>query len=350
MTAFRRRPSSLLAHLAGRLTDRTETLATEALGYILSQSKPAREALRELVGAEVGAINYVKTEVAGEQAERVDLVGYEREGGAERVLIEAKFWAGLTEHQPNSYLARLEPSDDARTPAILLFVAPEARLETLWPEVLRRGREAGVALSETDSAKHRATVEGGPHRLMLKSWRALLQAMSASASDAGDSAAERDILQLLALCEGEDEAAFIPIRHGEFGPDIPRRLLNLQRLIDDATERARERGFCETSGLKVTPQTYGYGRYVRLGSANGVWAEAWLGVDYRKWAREAETPIWLNFVATKGSPYLSLAAVRSRVGYSYFYFPLLAGVEYDAVLDQLVDQLQWIALGLAGND
>ena len=38
---------SLLAHLARKFTGQTETLATEALGYILSRSAAAREALRK---------------------------------------------------------------------------------------------------------------------------------------------------------------------------------------------------------------------------------------------------------------------------------------------------------------
>ena len=37
--------------------------------------------------------------------------------------MEAKFWAGLTENQPNACLARL-PLDERS--AVLLFVAPEA--------------------------------------------------------------------------------------------------------------------------------------------------------------------------------------------------------------------------------
>ena len=63
---------SLLAHLAARLTDRTETLATEALGYILSRSRAARVALHDALrtGADVGPINHIRTEVAGDQAER----------------------------------------------------------------------------------------------------------------------------------------------------------------------------------------------------------------------------------------------------------------------------------------
>jgi len=40
---------SLLAHLAWKFPGQTETLATEALGYILLQSVAAREALREML-------------------------------------------------------------------------------------------------------------------------------------------------------------------------------------------------------------------------------------------------------------------------------------------------------------
>ena len=95
---------SLLAHLASRLTGRTETLATEALGYILGRSVAARRALRAMVseGAnDVGEIVSARTEVTGEENERVDLVGFDADGD-ERVLVEAKFWAGLTDNQPKT--------------------------------------------------------------------------------------------------------------------------------------------------------------------------------------------------------------------------------------------------------
>lgn len=95
---------SLLAHLASRLTGRTETLATEALGYILDRSVAARRALRAMVseGADdVGEIVSARTEVTGEENERVDLVGFDADGD-ERVLVEAKFWAGLTDNQPKT--------------------------------------------------------------------------------------------------------------------------------------------------------------------------------------------------------------------------------------------------------
>ena len=67
--------------------------------------------------------------MVGKSEERPDLVG-RTEHGEELLLIEAKFWAGLTEHQPITYLQRLPPG------GALLFVVPEARLPSIWNELL----------------------------------------------------------------------------------------------------------------------------------------------------------------------------------------------------------------------
>ena len=101
--------TTLFAHIAPRLTDRIEDVAVEALGHILSNSEAARSALEETVrlgGAEVGSIDRVQTQVTGEEGARPDLVGFD-DKGTKRVLIEAKFWAGLTPNQPNQYLKQL---------------------------------------------------------------------------------------------------------------------------------------------------------------------------------------------------------------------------------------------------
>ncbi len=333
--------NSLLAHLAWKLTNQTETLATEALGYILSQSSAARQALQEAIrtgGVDVGPLAQANTEVIGKKNERIDLAALD-EQGLERVLIEVKFWAGLTDNQPNTYLERL-PEDGA--PAVLLFVAPEARLETLWPEVLRRA-DTKFNLHEDAASRgiKSAVVDNSERRLMLTSWRTLLGSMTSRASVDGDSSAERDILQLNALCEREDTEAFLPLRSEEFGPAFPRRMLNLQKLVDDATARGRKEGFIDNQGLRVTPQSYGYGTWIRLGSKDTSWAMAWFGVDYRAWARDEETPLWLNFIDSSDMP---LADITERLGgYQRCYLTLPTGVEYDAVLDSVVDELREFA-------
>ena len=339
---------SLLAHLAYKFSGQTETTATEALGYILSRSEAARNALHGMLktgGADVGPIVRVQTEVTDKKTGRIDLAAY-NDADEERVLIEVKFWASLTVNQPSEYLTRLP--DDGK-PAALLFVAPESRLETLWPHIRERAEEGEFALdagAETGDLRT-AAIAGRERRLMLTSWRAMLGAIASRASQDGDSAAERDILQLNALCEQQDTAAFVPLKGNEFGPEVPRRLRDLQRLVDGATNRARARGFAGTRGLKVTPKAVGYGRYLRLGSkAKSIWAQAWLGVDSESWLEMEGCPLWLNFIDSKD---MALKDVEAQVDFDHIPIPLPTGEEYDSVLDAVVETLKWLAGRISGD-
>ena len=224
---------TLLAKLAPLFGPQTENLAVEALGHILSGSEAARRALSAVVragGAEIGEVAQVRTQATGEDGARPDLVGLD-ESGEEKLLIEAKFWAGLTENQPIGYLKRL---DAKRGSSALLFVAPEARLEALWIELRRLVEESNRGLRFDESHK-RGAVRGADvsddRRLMLVSWRNLLDGIAAQA---GDAHTQMDIRQLRGLAERQDEEAFLPLRREEFAPEIPRRLRSLQRLVDDA--------------------------------------------------------------------------------------------------------------------
>ena len=295
--------NSLLAHLAYKFSGQTETTATEALGYILSRSEAARNALRDTLktgGADVGPIARVQTEVdinvkakegAKEKDARIDLVGF-GEGDAKRALIEVKFWAGLTENQPNTYLEELLKNEE---PSALLFVAPESRLETLWTEILRLAAndkakrftlDAGNIDGETNLPS--AVVNGGPHRLMLTSWRAMLGAMASRASVDGDSAAERDILQLNALCERQDTEAFLPLRSSELGPQFARRMPQFIQLAEDAREHVKVKPFVSVT-YPTNSATNSHGRYLTLLENVPVW----FGVRYDLWAKRGDTPLWL---------------------------------------------------------
>ena len=332
--------TSLLAYLAPRLTSQTELLATEALGYILSRSDASMQALKKSVEWDGDTqIERVRTEVTGEGGDRVDLACFDGQGN-ERVLIEAKFWAGLTDNQPNAYLDRLL---QVKGPTVLLFVAPAKRLETLWPK-LRGNHELGE--DEHRGGTRGAVAAGSECRLMLTSWRSLLDALRTSARNAGDAAVERDILQLGALCNAQDASAFLPLRAEEFAPSIPRRLLNLQKLIDDAVARGRDEGIVDTTKRNVTPLATGYGRYLRIGGGD-TWAEARLEVNYERWAEQKEIPLW--FVLA-GSPEMPLADIERRLGRRLFHFDLPVGVEYDAVLGQVMTYLEGIAEKIRGEE
>ena len=340
---------TLLAHLAWKLSTRHEDIAVEALGYILRRTV-AREVLEELFregGADVGPICGFRTQVGGDGETRPDLTGFDQQG-VSCVLIEAKFWAGLTRNQPNAYLKELS------TGKALLFVAPSSRIEVLWPELRRR---AGVgstrhALEKTDFKG--ITTEDRKH-LMLISWPNLLDRLESKS----ETPARVEIQQLRGFARrADEETGFPPLRPKELTPETPRRLLGLRRLVDDATTKAVEKGYAHIDGLIVTPQKWGYGRYLYLNGTGG----AWFGIDIERWARGSfsDTPLWLHFEQWKNEPYRaqwpgtrcaleSLLCGRDPPGYfvegDKIYIPIVlpAGVEYEAVLDTVVDRLRVIA-------
>ncbi|MDE0144019.1 MAG: hypothetical protein OXI80_00800 [Caldilineaceae bacterium] len=279
--------STLFAHIAPWLTDRIEDVAVEALGYVLSKSPAARRALAEIIedgGTKVGSIAEVRTQSIGTEGERPDLTCYDEEK-TERVLIEAKFWAHLTPNQPNEYLKRL-PKD---RPAALLFIAPAARLEELWQELCWRAREMEpkftIKVVSNSGSLRTATVACGERRLMLTSWAALLGHMEDKANDV-----ESDIGQLRGLTDGMDRDALPPFRSDDLLSESARYLLQVVQLVDDATYHAERRGCLNTDGLKATPWTTGYGRFIRVGGI-----DTWFGIHLRGWANHSDTPLWLSF-------------------------------------------------------
>lgn len=313
-------PTTLFAQILPIFTNQTERVATEALRHILLQSEPARQALQSTLlsaGVTTGPLTRFQTEASGDGGERVDLVCGD-ENQVERVLIEAKFWAGLTDNQPNAYLARLPQTG----PAALLFIAPAERMETLWPELCGRAQQAyqTAALVETGDFRS-ADIDGSARKMMMTSWRALLEQMEARASAAGDAAAMADIRQLRGLTELMDADAFLPLHSDELGPEFPRRMLNLVRLVDDATQRAMANDWADARGLRITPQWHGYGRYFRL---HGV--VVWFGINFQHWAGGSQTPLWLQ-------------SQQDSLWEPVF---LPTGVEYADVLDLVVSQLDII--------
>ena len=349
--------AKMLAVLAYKFTNKTETLATEALGYNLSQSpqaavaRGALQAVMEGGGVNIGQIARVSTEVPikvkGKEA-RVDLIGF-GEGNSKRALIEVKFWAGLTENQPNVYLQELLKNAN-HEPSALLFVAPVLRQETLWPELLRLAGAGGFSLTNVTSAAgvRSAAVNDGPHRLMLTSWLYLLEKLSAATGDP-----EKEIRQLQGLCAQQDKAAFLPLRAGEIGPDFSKRALDIYYLFRAAINRVHTAGIADGKGLGVSRLEANYGRFTRLGDHDVV-GDVWIGIHYGFGTLHRETPFWvmLGYASNAkideirkrlsergdGLDYIDTEYAKWPVSLVPIHLP--AGVEYDHVLDSVVDQIR----------
>lgn len=315
--------TTLLAHLVPKLTLQVENAATDALGYVLNKSATSREVLTDLLG-EGGfdvPIVRVETQVTYEDGSRPDMAGYD-ENGAKRLLVESKFWASLLSGQVSGYLRQL----DASGPSALLFIAPGARIETLWTEIVRQIGKASpeTTLGPTTSANgwRSAMVEGVPRRLALVSWDRLLHNMADRAAD--DGVVAEDVRQLRGLAGRQDAEAFLPVRAEELSPDFARRAVGYNRLVDDVVDRGVSQGWMSTDGLRKAPQWYGYGRYFRSVETE---KEFWFGVNHERWARNGDTPLWLR---------------RSTDG-SWFPVHVKPGVEYPEVLDDATSKVKDLA-------
>lgn len=190
---------SLFGYLAHRFSTHPENLATEALNYILGASVPARHALLSLLAEiEPGLPRDLafETRVGGEGEARPDLVGRHSELGR-ALILEAKFWAGLTAHQPVTYLRRLR----RERPAVLAILAPGLRFRTLWGELTARCAEAGIAVADrVEKAPEIWFADAGSAAtLVLMSWRVLLDTLRRALEMHHESGLLSDVIQLAGL-------------------------------------------------------------------------------------------------------------------------------------------------------
>ena len=336
---------TLLAHLVTKYIKSSEDAATDALVYILNKSKPAALAFN----------SWIKTVVAGvedcttfriqetEGSSRFDLVGYE--SNQRRVIGESKFWAGLGVGQGSGYLEQLADTG----PAVLLFIVPEARINYLWPEVVKdveRGCEGveGREVTPCDAAPSgikKAVATGTAKYLVMVSWRALLSEILNNS--AADSSVRSDIHQLQGLADRMDLDAFQPLHSHELGPDFARRASHYSRLVNDVVDRGVAEGWLDNRGLRVTPQEYGYGRYVKLSGY-----DVWFGVNIYQWGKNGDTPLWLNLfrglgAKLKNSTYGSQQSLYEDLTGTWTPVFLKTDAELDKVLEDMVSQLKAIA-------
>jgi len=340
--------TSLFAHLALQFGSHPENLATEALGYVLRDSETARNAVRDMIrglGSTIDDELTYATQSSGEDNARPDLVGRSATG-AEPLLIEVKFWAGLTDNQPVAYLERLPVG------GTLLMVAPSARTTLLWGELHRRCRNAGMEY--TDDSRGGAHIAATAGRRMVSiSWRHLLSAIRIQLEAKNERQAAEDIAQLEGLCDRMDQEAFLPISSDELTSSIYRRVFEFGTIVDDVTGELTDRGLASTKGVRSTGGNGYYGRYLFL---RGV--SSFLICDTRKWMKYASTPLWLSVYGKnwlKSDALLAHRALASleaeRPGTVFKAgdgFPAVAlfvptGVERDVILRRVVEQIEKVA-------
>lgn len=346
--AMTMRPT-VLAHLTGKFSQHPELVVTEALGHVLTSSEPAKEALRAVLqsyGLDIGPVARVQTEVIGNEGERPDLVCFDT-GGHERLLIEAKFWAGLTENQPVTYLRRLQEP----RPSGLLVVAPSLRFEELWPELTRRVSQTDdIELGDTGMDRDIRWAYTGVHRLLIMaSWRVLLDSLAVRTSAYGDIQAVNDIQQLQGLADLQDTEAFLPLRPEQLAPEAPRLIRDMIRIVDDASGRIFQTEWAARNRMQRRGEPGGLFQYMTVGGFN-----CWFGFGHEYWLKYGQTPLWFGFQQHEWNEreediLLKIESLSLEDPPKYKelegIIPIFVstGTPYEAVLDNVVCQLKGIA-------
>ncbi len=276
------------------LSQMNEDVATEALAFILRSSDAARHGLMKLLrGIEPSLPTlYFRTQQT-EGNVQPDMWGLD-DANTPHVFIENKFWAGLTENQPVSYLRRLAGHSD---PSVLLVVAPEARQVTVWSELERRLAQAAISTlpRELPAGVSRVAGTGIGPTMALTSWRQLLSQIEAELAD--EPRRRHDLQQLRALCDATDKNAFVPISPAELtNQRAPALLLQLGSAMKDVVALGIDQGILSTDGLMPSSSWERFGRYVSFPAARGV--GAWFGTHFRLWRDYGRTPLWLVFTST----------------------------------------------------
>ena len=270
-----------------------EDVATDALAFVLESSDAARRGMTKLLRGIIPDLPPLRFKTQQtEGAMRPDMWGFA--DTEPRVFVENKFWAGLTDNQPVTYLKRLAARSQ---PTVLLVIAPSAREQTLWRELLRRLDEAAISVSEREAAAgvtYCGATQLGPI-LALTSWTKILSVLEHEAAD--DPGARGDLSQLRGLCDAADSEAFTPASKEQLSDQrMPAFIIQLSAVVRAAVDLAVTQNVLSINRLKPQASWERIGRYVLVAGDRG--AGAWVGVHFGLWKANGATPLWLLFPET----------------------------------------------------
>lgn len=276
--------ASLLAHLYTHIKGSQEDVATLSLQYIVSQTTALNRVFTKILCKSMhiedsDELTYVCQSV-GENLERPDIAGVDT-NGKEKILCEAKFYAGLTDNQPNAYLDRLKKNKAYG----LVFICPTARKVSLWNALIDLVRE------RTSKQIDAFCVSVDGIRMSIITWHEIIESLRITASSEAVGVLP-DIFQLEGYCQLVDSKAFIPLAPEDLGPDVAQKEERYFQILDELIEYLRLDRTLQpsTKGVKATAYRQGYGRGIKI---RGYWLS--INYDRELWmsTSSCETPFWV---------------------------------------------------------
>ena len=279
-----------------RYSQERENIATEALLFILDTFPAAHDALMKLlrgITPDLPDLHFGTQQT--DNNVRPDLWGNDSHGP--RVLIENKFWAGLTKNQPLAYLRILEKRAES---SALLVVVPDARQQSVWSAMVKRLAASGISPSDKEPSpgifRHIAT-DIGPS-LAITSWATVLQTLEEPLAD--DPQAMDNLNQLRSLCDAADQDSFTPFSDNQLTDQTtPAFFLQLSAIVRKSISEASDGVILNKKKCSAQANWGRVGQYILF--AQPADAGCWFGTHFRLWKEHGGTPLWLYFEPTRWS-------------------------------------------------
>lgn len=275
--------SLLLCHIANSVGTSTEDIATMSLHYILQSSTIARDTLLDYIGTELG-LNFDKElhfefQSCGENLERPDM-SLRNNHNDEILIFEMKFWASLTDNQPNTYLERLQKKGGKG----LIFVCPKSRIISLVDEL--------ATSAEYGKPQGRLLQKDGKPPMLVLSWEEVINLLD---NVLQDEVLYNDLLQLKGLTGEMDNQDFKPFSAGDLSSNMANRIIDYYRIVDKIADSLLIHKVCSTKGLRATPQYGGHCRYLRIDNPSTGLSIQFNCNLWRKGIGGKTTPFWMTF-------------------------------------------------------
>jgi hypothetical protein len=292
--------ASLLGQFFQKINGSQEDIASQGIVYILQSSLFARDSisnfLDNITGINFPNINYISQSV-GENKERPDISGIDQNGN-EVIIMEAKFWASLTENQPIEYLKRLKPN------SVLLFICPSLRKTSLINEIEYRLKDSNINYSQ----KNNNLITDDNKYIVIIDWSIILDNLKNALLNNNEKILVSDVDQIIGFCEIIDNNSFLPIRDNDLSPSIAKRLNSYCDLLDKIVDKLKSTVNASTLGFKATPQKYGYTRYISIKKYGFS-----IDVNMKMWELFADTPFWITVKYQDSVPWKQPAELKNRL-------------------------------------
>ncbi|HIP19019.1 MAG TPA: hypothetical protein EYG78_06770 [Sulfurovum sp.] len=315
---------SLLSHIASNFISQYENVANSSVSYLLNKYPAARKVLKELLNMSSVPTHYI-TELSTKTNGRPDITGLD-DTGNKIVIIEGKFWANLTDNQPENYL------DELSVGGVLLFLVPDKRLKSLVVEIEKR-------------------LNGRNERIAIRSWSAFLELVEIENNKNHDSQLASDLMQLSELCKKMDAEGMPPLSMSDLDPMNGRLAYQFADIVDECNGRIRLWDHSDFTGLKTQSSKYGHGFYFK---AYDLACYLYFS-SYNWFTKEAHTPTWLSIQDSNWKKddrfYYAINSddAYNEKDHTLYAIQLRPGMDKNDIVDHIVNEVNMVLLHIKDN-